>query len=86
MAPEVGTEAPDFTVKDPGLRLLAAVGLLAARRGRQGVRLFDAERGRALRGTFLVDMFGIVRFAEVSPAGAPRDQNGWRKAVAALAA
>ena len=38
------------------------------------------------RGTFLVDKEGIVRFAERNGPGEPRDQNGWRKAVAALAA
>ena len=155
MAPEVGTEAPDFTLKDQnnqevtlssfrgertvllvfypfafsgictselcavrddladfqnddvqilaisvgppvraeglgggaGLRVPAAGGLLAARRGRAGLRGVQRQApGMAVRGTFLVDKAGIVRFAEVNGPGEPRDQSGWRKAVAALAA
>jgi peroxiredoxin (alkyl hydroperoxide reductase subunit C) len=52
----------------------------------QAYGVFDPERGRAVRGTFLVDTAGVVRFAEVNAPGQARDQNGWRKAVAALAA
>ena len=48
--------------------------------------VFFEKRGMAVRGTFLVDKAGIVRFAEVNAPGEVRDQNGWRKAVAALAA
>jgi len=48
--------------------------------------VFNDARGMAVRGTFLVDTSGIVRFAEVNGPGEPRDQSGWRKAVAALAA
>jgi peroxiredoxin (alkyl hydroperoxide reductase subunit C) len=48
--------------------------------------VFFERRGMATRGTFLVDKEGIVRFAERNGPGEPRDQNGWRKAVAALAA
>ena len=48
--------------------------------------VFNADRGMAVRGTFLVDEAGIVRFAEVNGPGQPRDQSGWREAVAALAA
>jgi len=47
---------------------------------------FFEPRGMAVRATFLVDKEGIVQFAEVNGPGEPRDQNGWRKAVAALAA
>jgi mycoredoxin-dependent peroxiredoxin len=46
--------------------------------------VFNEEKGFALRGTFLVDREGIVRFAEMNPPGTPRDQNNWRKALAAL--
>ncbi len=46
--------------------------------------VFNAERGFALRGTFLVDKEGIVRFSEMNPPGEPRDQNNWRKALEAL--
>jgi len=48
--------------------------------------VFLEKPGMAVRGTFLVDKAGIVRFAEVNAPGEARDQSGWRKAVAALAA
>ena len=48
--------------------------------------VFLEKRGMAVRGTFLVDKAGIVRFAEVNGPGEARDQSGWRTAVAALAA
>jgi peroxiredoxin len=48
--------------------------------------VFNPAAGFALRGTFLVDRAGVVRFAEVNQAGEARDQDGWRRAVAALAA
>ena len=47
--------------------------------------VFNDARGMAVRGTFLVDPEGVVQFAEVNGPGQPRDQNGWRTAVAALA-
>ena len=52
----------------------------------QAYGVFNDGAGFALRGTFLVDPSGIVQFAEVNGPGEARDQNGWRKAVAALAA
>ena len=154
MAPEVGTEAPDFTVKDQNNQAVT----LSSFRGERAVLLvfypfafsgictselgavrddltdfqnddvqilaistdhpyalkawsesqgfdfpllsdfwphgevakaygvFFEKRGMAVRGTFLVDKAGIVRFAEVNAPGESRDQSGWRKAVAALAA
>ena len=48
--------------------------------------VFLEKRGMAVRGTFLIDKAGIVQFAEVNSPGEARDQNGWREAVAALAA
>ena len=48
--------------------------------------VFNESRGMAVRGTFLIDEDGIVRFAEVNGPGEPRDQNGWRTALSALAA
>jgi len=42
--------------------------------------------GMALRGTFLVDLNGVVTFAEVNEPGVARDQSSWKHAVAALAA
>jgi mycoredoxin-dependent peroxiredoxin len=154
MAPEVGTEAPDFTVKDQNNQAVT----LSSFRGERAVLLvfypfafssictnelgavrddladfqnddvqilgistdhpyalkawsesqgfdfpllsdfwphgevakaygvFFEKSGMAVRGTFLIDKAGIVQFAEVNSPGEARDQNGWRKAVAALAA
>jgi mycoredoxin-dependent peroxiredoxin len=52
----------------------------------QDYGVFNDRAGMAVRGTFLVDKDGIVQFAEVNGPGEPRNQEGWRKAVAALAA
>jgi len=46
--------------------------------------VFNEEKGFALRGTFLVDREGVVRFAEVNGPGEPRDQNNWRKALSEI--
>jgi peroxiredoxin (alkyl hydroperoxide reductase subunit C) len=46
--------------------------------------VFNAKAGFALRGTFLVDKTGTVRFAEVNGPGEPRDQQVWKKALAAV--
>jgi peroxiredoxin len=48
--------------------------------------VFNTDRGMAVRGTFLVDKSGIVRFAEVNQPGEARDQEGWKKALVAVAA
>jgi peroxiredoxin (alkyl hydroperoxide reductase subunit C) len=48
----------------------------------QAYGVFEENRGMALRGTFLVDRSGIVRFAEVNQPGEPRDQGAWKKALA----
>jgi peroxiredoxin (alkyl hydroperoxide reductase subunit C) len=45
---------------------------------------FDPERGIALRGTFLVDRDGIVRYTELNQPGEGRDPQAWRDAIAAL--
>jgi mycoredoxin-dependent peroxiredoxin len=45
---------------------------------------FFEPAGMATRGTFLIDKTGVVRFAEVNGPGEARDQEGWKKAVAAL--
>jgi peroxiredoxin len=50
----------------------------------QAYGVFNEERGFANRGTFLIDKQGIVRFAEENQPGQARDQDGWRKAIAAL--
>lgn len=48
--------------------------------------VFNSDAGMAIRGTFLIDKDGVVRFAEVNGPGEARDQQGWRDAVKNLAA
>ena len=48
--------------------------------------VFNEDAGLAVRGTFLIDTAGVVRFAEVNAPGEARDQQGWKKAVAELTA
>lgn len=48
--------------------------------------VFNEGAGLAVRGTFLIDTEGVVRFAEVNQPGEARDQSGWKKAVAELTA
>jgi peroxiredoxin len=50
----------------------------------QAYGVFDEKAGKAVRGTFLVDRSGVVRFAEVNAPGQARDQDVWRKALAGL--
>ncbi len=50
----------------------------------QDYGVFNAKAGFALRGTFLVDTTGTVRFAEVNGPGEPRNQDVWKKALAAM--
>jgi mycoredoxin-dependent peroxiredoxin len=51
----------------------------------QAYGVFNEKAGLAVRGTFLVDTTGVVRFAEVNPPGEARDQTGWKKAIATIA-
>jgi peroxiredoxin len=48
--------------------------------------VFDADKGLAMRGTFLVDKQGVIRFAEVNAIPDARDQQRWRQALAELGA
>ncbi|WP_409182311.1 peroxiredoxin [Amycolatopsis sp. VS8301801F10] len=48
--------------------------------------VFNDQAGLAVRGTFLIDTEGVVRFAEVNAPGEARDQSGWKKAVEELTA
>jgi mycoredoxin-dependent peroxiredoxin len=50
----------------------------------QSYGVFNAERGFANRGTFLVDTDGIVRFAELNGPGEGRDARAWRDAIGQL--
>ncbi|MCX2954868.1 peroxiredoxin [Lentzea sp. NEAU-D7] len=52
----------------------------------QSYGVFNEAVGMALRGTFLIDVSGVVRFAEVNAPGQARDQDAWKKAVASLRA
>ncbi|MGW4209619.1 peroxiredoxin [Lentzea sp. NPDC004789] len=52
----------------------------------QAYGVFNETAGMALRGTFLIDVSGVVRFAEVNAPGEARDQEAWKKAVASLKA
>lgn len=47
--------------------------------------VFDDAKGIANRGTFVIDRDGVVRFAEMNLPGEPRDQAGWKKALADVA-
>ncbi len=48
--------------------------------------VFNEQVGMAVRGTFLIDTEGKVRFAEVNQPGEARDQEAWKKALAELTA
>jgi len=71
-----------------GLALGDALGMPTQSMSREAIAqrygVFNDKLGFAVRGTFLVDTSGIVRFAEVNGPGEPRDQEAWQKAIAAL--
>jgi mycoredoxin-dependent peroxiredoxin len=46
--------------------------------------VFDEKRGSALRGTFIIDKHGVVRWKVVNPAPQARDIAEYQKALAAL--
>ncbi|MBL0886171.1 peroxiredoxin [Myceligenerans indicum] len=46
--------------------------------------VFDDESGHALRGSFLIDADGIVRWRVLSPRGQSRDLEGYRQALAEI--
>ena len=45
---------------------------------------FDRSTGVANRGTYLVDVSGVVRFTELNRPGQPRDAGDWAAAIRAL--
>ncbi len=51
----------------------------------QAYGVFRSDGGFANRGTFLIDVDGIVRFAEMNGPGQARDPQRWRDEIAALA-
>jgi peroxiredoxin len=46
--------------------------------------VFNDQRGFADRGTIIIDREGVVRYVEHNDAGTARNQDAWRKALAAL--
>jgi peroxiredoxin (alkyl hydroperoxide reductase subunit C) len=46
--------------------------------------VFNDKAGMALRGTFLIDKQGVIRFAEANQPGEARDQDQWKRALKAL--
>ncbi len=48
--------------------------------------VFDSENGLALRGSFLIDALGTVRWSVLNPRGQARDFSGYRKALTNLTA
>ncbi|MEU6859888.1 peroxiredoxin [Glycomyces sp. NPDC046736] len=52
----------------------------------QAYGVFNAEKGMANRGTFVIDKEGVVRFSEMNLPGEARDQAAWQKALAELQA
>jgi mycoredoxin-dependent peroxiredoxin len=46
--------------------------------------VFDPERGYAVRGTFIIDTGGVVRWKVVNPVPQARDLAGYSKALAEL--
>lgn len=52
----------------------------------QAYGVFDERFGVAIRGTFVIDKRGIVRYLERNSAKELRDQTAWRKALADIEA
>ncbi len=48
--------------------------------------MFDEAKGMAVRGSFLVDGDGVLRWSVVNPPGRARDFDAYREALATLAA
>lgn len=65
-----------------GFRLLSDFWPHGAVARRYGV--FDQERGVAVRGTFIIDRAGVVRWTVVHPVQRARDVGEYRKALAEI--
>jgi alkyl hydroperoxide reductase subunit AhpC len=46
--------------------------------------VFNAREGLAIRGTFLIDAQGVVRWSVVNPTGQARDVDDYRAALAGI--
>lgn len=96
MTIEIGQSAPDFEIKDQFGQLVRPYaeaqryefpllsdfwphGAVAKTYG-----VFNEEAGFAIRGTFLVDVDGVVRWSVVNGPGEARPLAAYREAVAAL--
>jgi peroxiredoxin len=51
----------------------------------QAYGVFNPDAGFANRGTFVIDVDGVVRFAQVQGPGEARDQKAWREALTEIA-
>lgn len=52
----------------------------------QAYGVFNENAGMANRGTFVIDVSGKIAYAEMNQPGEARDQESWKKAIAALSA
>ena len=50
----------------------------------QAYDVFNDKAGMAVRGTYLIDKQGVIRFAEANQPGEARDQDQWKRALKAL--
>jgi|SRR5882757_4004113 len=50
----------------------------------QAYDVFNDKAGMALRGTYLIDKQGVIRFAEANQPGEARDQDQWKRALKTL--
>ncbi|MET4619894.1 peroxiredoxin [Arthrobacter sp. 2762] len=50
----------------------------------QAYGVFDTRSGMALRGTFIIDAEGLIRYVVVNPRGQARDLAGYRHALSEL--
>lgn len=50
----------------------------------QAYGVFDPRSGMALRGTFIIDVEGLIRYVVVNPRGQARDLAGYRQALSEL--
>jgi len=86
MAVEIGDVAPDFELPD---QHGTPVKLSSFRGSNGGVAkaygVFDEDRGLAIRGTFVIDKEGVVRWKVVNPIPQARDIADYQKALAELA-
>ena len=84
MAVEQGSSAPDFTLPDTHGTPVHLADFWSHGETARAFGVLDEDHGRALRGSFLIDADGLVRWSVVNPPGQARDFEGYRAALAAL--